>query len=222
MSDISILLPSLREKEVNIVIDEFAKTNRNVNYEIVVVSPFEVKGEKVVYVKEECSARSVSATRNAYFNSSSNYVVYFSDDCHPTNNCLYEMLNFVDGKKVPFIGAFKMLQGNREIGPFKCYNLGYACYGCTSKENIAKIGDAVFNKQFLYSWADCDLALRIWEIGGIVETCSKAIVNPKQIEDSIYLDHRKTFEKDFNVFCDIWHEKLGKSISREIGAINHK
>ncbi len=42
MAEVSILLPSLRRDAVLLRIQEFSATNANVDYEIVVVSPFAI------------------------------------------------------------------------------------------------------------------------------------------------------------------------------------
>ena len=220
-TDISILLPSLREDLLKRTIEEFAKTNFNVNYEIVVVSPFPIKTDKVVWLKENKRRGSVSATNIAYQFSKGNYKIYFSDDVSPNKDCLKNMLDFMETNKPPFIGAFKMMNTSEEIGPFGAYDKLYACYGCLSKETIQLIG-GFFNLSFMYSWADIDLSLRCWEIGGEVKICQNAIVLPRQVNDKIYQDHRNTFQKDFETFTNIWHDKLGKDIPREDGKVNRR
>jgi len=220
--NISILLPSVRPEAVKQTIREFAETNPGFDYEIVVVSPFEVQGENVIWVEEREPLGSVSATFMAYVHSRGKYVIYFSDDVTPGQNCLTEMYNFMEQHPAPFIGAFKMMDSTREIGPFGAYDKLYACYGCLSRETISKL-DGFFDTQFLFSWADIDISLRCWEIGGKVEICHTAVVYPHQIHDDVYKNHReKYWNSDVNQFFDIWHEKLGKDLPRFDGAVNKR
>ncbi len=221
-TEISILLPSLRPELLKRSIQEFDSTNSNVDYQIVVVSPFKVQAHKVKWIFEGEPRGSVWATNIAYTYSEGRYAVYFSDDVSPTKDCLKTMLAFMKDKETPFIGAFKMLTPEgRQIGPFGAYNKLYPCYGCLSEETCALL-EGVFYHKFLYSWCDIDLAMRCYSKGGKVEICQDACVIPRQVEDDIYKNHRQTFNQDFNTFCDLWHPTYGGDLPREIGAINHK
>lgn len=225
---ISILIPSLRETLLRQKITEFAFTNPTTRYEIVVVSPFEIKESNVIWIKDSAPFRgSVKATNQALGSARGEYVMYFSDDVSPTKDCLKNMTEFLKSREMsninPFVGAFRMNKPNgSQIGPFKVFNKLYACYGCISRKSLLKLNNILFKGNFLYSWCDCDFSLRVWELGGKVEVCQNAIVIPKQIEDEIYLNHRKTFNNDFEIFANLWYPKLGQNIAREIGSINHK
>lgn len=222
-TELSILLPSLRKELAERTIREFAQNNLNCNYEVIVVSPFEIEGERVRHVFEgDKQLGSVQATRLAYKYAQSPYIMYFSDDVSPANNCLNNMLEFVKSKSEPFIGAFKMMQGNKEIGPFGAYGRLYACYGMLSKDTIDAIG-GFFNSQYMYSWVDIDMSLRCWESKGKVEICDYAIVYPRQIEDDIYIKHRKeTWSQDVDTFMKLWHGKLGEGLEQIEGKVNRR
>jgi len=223
MKEISILLPSLRPQSVERVINEFTETNYDVDYEIVVVSPFHVKGKKVIWIKEDANRTgSVSATNVAHEHSTGIYVTYFSDDVHPTLGCLREMLDFMKSKPSIFLGAFKMIRpSGGEIGPFGAYNRLYACYGCITNYAINLIG-GLFHPSFVYSWCDIDLSLRCWTNKGTVEICEKAQVIPIQIEDELYKKHRERyFERDAETFLEKWHPILGQGLERNQG-VNKK
>jgi len=216
MKEISILLPSLRPEASELSIREFETTNPNVDYEIVLVSPFQpVYSHRVKWIKEQNVLGSVIATQMAWENSIGEYVMYFSDDVSPMGNCLRNMLEFMKTKTNPFIGASKMMnQNRREIGPFGAYKRLYACYGCMSRETV-KMLDGIFSRDFFYSWGDIDLSMKCWEQGGKVEICQDAIVIPRQIEDEVYKEHRsKYFQRDEEVFLSKWHDKLGKGYKR--------
>lgn len=221
--EISILLPSLRPELLKRSIDEFITTNKNVDYELVVVSPFKVQAPKVKWIYEGIQRGSVWATNLAYVYSESKYCVYFSDDVSPTKDCLKNMLNFMKDKGEYFIGAFKMLTpSGSQIGPFGCYKKLYACYGCMSEDTVKKL-EGVFHRDFLYSWGDIDASLKCWTNGGKVEICQDACVIPRQVEDDIYINHReKTFHLDVETFLNKWHPLLGEGYERSASAVNRR
>ncbi len=220
----SILLPSLRENLLKQRIIDWANTNPDEEYELVVVSPFKVQDPSVLWIKEKEKSNSVIATNVAHSYANGDYLVYFSDDVIPGKDCLKNMRKFIESQeKKPFLGAFKMIsQNGKEIGPFGSYDKLYACYGCISTKDIKLVDEIIFSPEFQYSWADIDLSLRIWEVGGEVKVCQDAIVIPNQIEDDIYKAHRNTFQTDFNNFTYLWHDKLGKGMERQEGLINRR
>jgi GT2 family glycosyltransferase len=219
---ISILIPSLRPEAIAKSIYEFDKTNPDVDYELIVVSPFKVQGIKTVWVEEQIPYGTIHACNVAFSHSKGDYTVYFSDDVSPTTNCLENMLLFMKNKKPPCVGAFKMETVlGKEIGPFGAYNKLYACYGCTPKLGMLDFRPYLDNS-FRDSWADIDFSLRVWEAGGTVEICPNAIVIPRQIEDDIYKTHRQRFQDDFEVFLSKWHDKLGQGMERKDGVVNRR
>lgn len=224
--EVSILLPSLREKLVSERIYQWAKTNPDVNYEIILVSPFQISDGKVNWINEGGQQRgSVHATNVAASVCQGEYMIYMSDDVQPTKDCLRNMLNFMKEEHLhPFLGAFKMLKsGNKEIGPFGAYDKLYACYGCISKADLLLVSNILFKPAFKYSWGDIDLSLRVWEKGGEVKICNTACVIPEQIEDELYQKHRKeTFQQDIDTFLGFWHKKLGGDMERNHEKVNKR
>ena len=221
---VSILLPSLREELVKQRVKEWVTNNPNTDFEIIVVSPFKIVGEHVLWTEDYPPFKgSVFATNLALSRAKGDYIIYFSDDVAPTKLCLKNMLEFMKDKPEPFLGAFKMFTPTgKEIGAFGAYKKLYACYGCLSRNTLLKLSNILFRPEFKYSWADIDLSLRVWELGGQVEICPIAGVIPKQVEDEVYRSHRTTFDQDFNTFANKWHPKYSKDIPREIGAINRR
>ncbi|MGK7903695.1 MAG: glycosyltransferase family 2 protein [Hormoscilla sp.] len=225
MPELSILLPSLRRENTIKRIEEFSQTNGEVDYEIIVVSPFVVEGDRVIHVLEDEPKGSVCAQNMAYANSSGKYIVIWTDDISPTNNCLVEMLNFVKGKPDPFIGVFRVKRKNGVEEPqWLIYGKLQVCFGCTSRNTITRVGgylDPVF-KSF---WSDPDLSLRTWEKGGQVSTCPSAwlISDPKELGSIEIVEQGNTskyLDKDIETFLNRWHEKLGTGMPRDPKVIN--
>lgn len=217
MPEVSITLPSLRREAVLRMIKELSMTNGNVDYEIIVVSPFTVKEDRVVHIYEENALGNIHAANVAYENSSGKYIMTWCDDVFPTINCISDMLNFVKNENDPFIGSFKIrYRQGHEHPQFGVYDKLYACYGFCSRDTINLIGgylDTVYKSH----WADPDIALRTWEKGGKVKVCPNAYVIMDHIDDEVTRNNsKKYFDNDKITFLNRWHDKLGKGIDRNL------
>jgi hypothetical protein len=221
MPEISIILPSLRRTLVLKRIKEFAKTTKGLDYEIIVVSPFPVKGERVVHIYEEKQLGTIHAHDVAYRNSLGVYIMPWADDSSPTMNCLSSMLSFVKGKKDPFVGSFRVKdRRGRELVQWSVYGKLYACFGCASKNTLKLIG-GYFDPAYKGYWADPDMGLRTWEKGGRVEVCPNAWVITEGFSDKVSTENSKNyFQHDTETFYNRWHDKLGKGIEKNFDAVN--
>ena len=221
MPEISIILPSLREKEVLERIKEFEITNGNFDYEIIVVSPFLVKGKKVIHIFEDKPRGVPLAYNSGYKDSSGQYICWWSDDISPTKNCLLNMVNFLKTKKPPFIGAFRIKDKKGiEHSQWKVYGKLYACWGSTSRKTINIIGK-FFDPIFKCYFADPDLSLRVWEKRGEVEVCPDAWIISHGLIDKIREENqRKYFSQDFETFLNRWHEIFGEGLKRDFYSVN--
>jgi len=221
MPEISVILPSIRLEEVLQRIKEFSITNQDSDYEIIVVSPFPVKGDKVVHIAEE-PLGCIHAHNTAYKNSSGKYIAYWGDRASPTTNCLSNMLNFVKSNTDPFIGSFRFKdsRGGRERRQWTVYGKLYAAFGCASRNTINIIG-GYFDPIFKAYWVDPDMCLRTWEHGGKVEICPNAWLEVNTFADQIAINNwGKYFDADKEAFFNRWHDKLGKGIRRDFHSVN--
>jgi GT2 family glycosyltransferase len=216
MAEISIILPTLRKDEALKRIKEFEMTNENIDYEIIVISPFYVEGKKIKQVLEKTPQGVIAAMNKGYEIASAHYVCWWSDAASPTQNCLLNMINFLKTKHSPFIGAFRIKNiHGRELSQWKAYERLYACWGCASKETINTVG-GLFDPVFHSYFADPDLGLRVWEKGGVVAVCPDAYIIINRIPgDKFRKFHKeKYFQNDMQIFFNRWHPKLGKSIKQ--------
>lgn len=215
MAEISVLLPSLRPHAVSRVVRELSLTNSNVNYEIIVVSPFHVEGEKVFHVTEKERKGVMHAINEAYKYASGEYIVIWSDDAYPENNCLQYMLDFIKSRDIPFVAGFRQKDvKGKELQQWSVYGKLYVGWLCTSKKTIDAVGD-LFSPIFKNYWADPDLSLRVWSMGGEVAVCRNAWVKIEQIVDQVKLNNLdSSFDDDTKAFFDRWHDKLGHNTKR--------
>src|SRR5689334_2533687 len=77
---ISLTLPSVFPDDLNRTLDMIYATTRTLDYEIVVVSPFEVAKPRVTWVREDEPRGNVPAQAAAFEHATGDFVVALSDD----------------------------------------------------------------------------------------------------------------------------------------------
>ncbi len=212
MPELSILLPSLRPMEVEKRIAEFSQTNPDVDYELIIVSPFSVAGKKVVHLLEIEKRGVLYAMNEAYKIASGDCIVPWSDDAAPCDNCLKNILEFVKSQpqEIPFVAGFAKVSPHGEgFGQWQVYGKLYVGWLCASKKTIESVG-GLFDLIYKNYWGDPDFCLRVWEKGGRVEVCKNAHIKIAQINDEVKSSNLNAcFEKDTETFFNRWHDKLG-------------
>ncbi|MDX9690771.1 MAG: glycosyltransferase [Alphaproteobacteria bacterium] len=218
---ISVILPSLREKSVNSRIQEMAACNPDCDYELLIISPFDVEGPHVVHIKEHVRRGVIYAMNDAYRYAKGHFIVLWSDDAQPTPNCLNAIADFVADKKPPFLASFrKQLSNGKETEQYSIYGRLAPGWLCTTKETIEMVG-GLFNPILKNYWADPDLAMRVWDKGGSAEVCREASITILQANDDIKQQNlTASFQKDMDTFFNIWHEKYGDGKPRIWWKIN--
>lgn len=216
MPEVSTILPSLRPDAVKQRIEEFAATNGNVDYEIIVVSPFILKEDRVVHIYEEKPLGTIHAHNIAYGRSSGEYIIPWSDDAVPTPKCISNMLSFVRRHKDPSVAAFRLKdREEKELALWCVYGKLVAAWGCVSKKTIQLIG-GYYDTAYKGYWADPDMCLRAWSKRVKVKVCPDAWLVMDNIVDSVRTDNwNKYFAQDTETFLNRWHHKLGKGITRD-------
>jgi GT2 family glycosyltransferase len=211
MPEVSILLPSLREQQVLRRLEEFSETNRELDYEIIVVSPFSVEGDKIVHLQETEQNGVLSAMNNAYAIAKSEFIVLWSDDAIPRENCIQNILEYARQKQGLYaVGFAKEDEKGAGFGQWQVYDKLYVGWLCTSKSTVDSVG-GLFDPIFTNYWGDPDLCMRIWENGGSVDVCNTALIQVAQSDDEVKSQNlAKSFSKDTERFLDRWHPKYGK------------
>lgn len=215
------MLPSLRPQAVASVICEFSRTDSSADYELIVVSPFPVAGERVVHVPETERRGVLFAMNRAYDAASGDYIVTWSDDALPQSDCLTRIVPFVRSHQAPFLACFgKRDERGRRSEQWSVYGRLYASWFCASRKTLEMMG-GLWDPIFKNYWADPDLSLRVYERGGGVEVCEIATIRVAQVWDDIKSQNLSTtFESDTAAFFDRWHHKFGRGKKRVWTSIN--
>lgn len=215
MAVISILLPSLRPEAAARVVKDFSLTNSAADYEIIVVSPFKVNGEKVVHIFEKERRGVMFAMNQAYKVATGEYIVGWSDDALPENDCLEHIVDFVQSHDGLFIAGFRLrnIKG-KELEQWNIYGKLHACWFCVPRKTLDAVG-GLFDPAYKNFWADPDLSMRVWDQEGEVGLCPNAWITVAQIDDKVKADNlNSSFDADAAFFFDRWHDKFGKNLRR--------
>jgi GT2 family glycosyltransferase len=211
---VSITLPSVRPDLVEQRIKDYERTCADINYELIIVSSFVVEGPNVIHVPEHTRLGATGAQHEAYDHASGQYVVWMSDDAVPTPGCIKNIVEFVSGKREPFIAAFRVRNAAnhfRERAQAAIYGKLFACWGCASRGTIEQIG-GFFDTVYFATHTDVDQSLRCWNSGGEVLTCPSAWMVWDDADDELksraYLS--KWEERDGAIFRARWDPVFGK------------
>jgi GT2 family glycosyltransferase len=205
MPDIAILLPSLRPTAALACVNAFRATQPDVDYEIVLVSPFVIVDAHTQWI-EERTPRGVNAAMNlAHSAAIAPVVAFWADDARPAIGCLRAMLDALQATPGATLGAFRMRYPHGgEADQWAVYGQHYACFGAIRKTDADDAG-GLFDERFRSYWADPDLALRVVSLGGLVRLVADAWVIIDQIDDELArTTNAARFTLDFKTFAQAW------------------
>lgn len=210
MPEISILLPSIRPDLAQRCIEEFAATAAQVDYEIILVSPFDISLPRVVHIPELERRGVIHAMNEAYRIASANLVVLWSDDARPLPGSLEQMRRFMYQHPGPLLAGFRKRDTTgRESEQWSVYGKLYVGWLCAKKETIEMAG-GLFDPAFRNYWADPDLSLRVYRIDGQVAVCPDAWIEIGQAVDEVkQANLSSSFERDTETFFAKWQDRMG-------------
>jgi len=218
---VSVLLPSIRQDSARRVVELFDQTQGAFDYEIVLVSPFEILHPRVVNVLETERGGVVRAMGAALAAAASEHIVLWSDDALPAPGCLEAIHRFVVDKPSPFVAGFsKRERSGRVNEQWSVYSKLYVGWLCASRRTIAEVG-GLLDPVYKNYWSDPDFCMRIWDAGGSVAVCPDAWIEIDQIDDVVKSGNLSaSFDLDTRVFFDRWHGKYGRGRPRVWWRIN--
>ncbi len=203
---VSITLPSLFPDHLNKTISLIQARTRSVDYEIIVVSPFEVTGPRVVWVREDQPRGNVPAQRAAFAHATGDFVLAFTDDAELAPGWDAQCLqNFASRERGQELFCLGLNLRTRTVGT--AFGIYYPFFPFARRSCFAKIG--YFCEPYKAHFADVDLGFRIWDAGGRCEFSEKPLVtlhNPIGREAS---HKNKTLTEDMASFVARWAPKYG-------------
>ncbi|NER03544.1 MAG: hypothetical protein F6K17_13445 [Okeania sp. SIO3C4] len=217
-------MPTLNEKLAEVAINKIHETTENIDYEIIVVSPFEMSGPNIKWIPEAKATGSCRAHATAWEASEGDIIVTMCDDLYPAPRCFQEMIEFlIEREKIYFpyscgLNHQDMRKTGKHFGTLFGYY--YPFYPALSRKSIEKI-DGYHLRDYASHYCDCDMAMRVWDAGGRCELCHKAIIHSI---DNLGIPEIKTLsnerpigshQKGYEIFLGKWKEKYGKEWGRQ-------
>lgn len=210
---VSILLPSISPELGTRAIQSILDTTQGLDIEIVLVAPYKYSHPLVLSVEEPKQQGCVKAYRTAYQSSTGDFVIPLPDDWLTPPFWLHRLLNFFSAHEpsdhtpyccgLPVWGRF----GNAIGTVFGRY---YPYTPLCRRTSVEKIG-GFYHSDFVGSWADPDIALRIWNAGGRCDVCLDSFLvaasnRSKYPEGPHKYSH---FDRDYLTFSEKWHPIFG-------------
>lgn len=212
MTKVSITLPSIHQKVCEVTVNKILEITRDVDYEIVVVSPVEIRAPKVKWVIQSEPMGSYAAWNLAYLHSQGELIVTWADDSDPIEpNWLKNAYDFYLNRSQSFFPyACDINSGVFHI----VYGYLYPSGIMISRQSIEKIG-GYFDPAYHGYYGDPDLGLRVWAAGGRCEVCPHAgwrgIKDRLGAPTSHALEPSNLFQKDHQTFLNRWHHIYGNN-----------
>ena len=217
----SLSLPTLRRQNLELVLEHIHHCSQGADYEVVVVSPFEVAGERLVHVPEEQASGNCPAHAAAYEASSGEYIITFTDDIIPTPGWLDGLQQLMEHKETrhfPFCGGLH--RANWQIFG-TVYGLYYPYFPVLSRRSAEHLG-GYFSRDFAAHFGDPDLAMRVWDRGGRCELLPEVQIYGLHQLDCTDESHHKctSLERDSRVFQAKWKERYGTDFGHQLRDFN--
>lgn len=205
---LSIILPSLRPSQLAQCLASIERYTRDTDYEVVVVSPFDIDPHpNVVHVKEARREGVCQATTNGYERAKGEYIILIPDYSRVTPLWAANMIAFMrPHDNEIFQGGFQRFDATGELPELTIYGKLYAPFSCIRKDKVPCVGD-LFDCYYKSFYADPDLSLRVWHNGGRVETCPNSwVYYTTHCEDDVHQSsYNSYFLRDQEAFFQRWY-----------------
>lgn len=207
---LSLTLPSLFPDALAITMKNIEATTRDVDYEVVVVSPFEVSGPRIRWVPEGTPSGNCGAHRKAFDACTGDVVIALSDD-----------VRLADGWAATYVRNF--LEAERR-NPQLCLGLRagnvlgtvfgiYYPYFPGARRSTFEAAGGYFSDQLRARFGDPDIALRIWTMGGRCEFTTKSLIafdERRSPEEDARTHKQSALERDMATFLATWEPVYGQ------------
>lgn len=207
---LSVLVPTLFPDLARAAIDDLRPQLIDVEHEFVVVSPMEIAGERIVWVKEESPQGATAAGNHAFAAARGEIVLVAGDDVRFSKGAVAEALAaFADpARPKPLAITFP-----HRLRAFDCV---WCVFGRLFPTIFAfgradaEMTGGYLDPGYRTGCADPDLGLRIWAAGGQVR---RARANVRMLDDRKGhgegpMKTNAVIEKDVARFTGIWRPKF--------------
>lgn len=216
---LSIVLPSLFPQSLLRVLGNVQATTHEIDYEFLAVTPFEVSGPNVVWVREEVPRGTVAAHAAAYAAMTGDILVALSDDVTLADDWAGIALAALEEREAENRGGAFCLglhQSNFAVGTV--FGIYFPFFPFVRASTLRAVG-GYYDPAYVAGYADPDLGLRIWKAGGRCERTSLPLITRTVRAGQEDIDPpAKTSAselRDIRTFAERWGVHYGKGWATE-------
>ncbi|CAK0775844.1 hypothetical protein CCP2SC5_60052 [Azospirillaceae bacterium] len=223
MPRVSITLPSLRPNFLSQCLAAIYESAEYDDYEVLVVSPFEVRADKVRWIEEKQKNGNCRAHALAYEHASGDIIVAMTDYIIPRRKWLknaVEHVSFYERKIFPYCSGL-FWSNSSAIGPTigTIFGRYYPYYPIATRKSLEAIG-GWYSCEFVANYGDADIGLRIWAAGGACQVCWDSVIAASYARSmvpshQIGLKAQEQISCDQMVFVKKWQKIYGEGWSTE-------
>lgn len=216
---ISIVLGSIRPSQLAQCLASIGRYTRDIDYEVVVISPFDFEPPpNVVHVKEVEPKGYYKAIASAFEVAKGEYILHIADDCRATPFWAANMIAFMRPHDDEiFEGSFRHFDVRGEEAEQGHYGKLIAPFICIRKDKAEQIG-GLMDCYYESFYGDPDLSFRVWHSGGRVETCPDAWIYHPDCKDELYDCRYSTyFNRDLQAFIRRWYPIFARQEDSPLG-----
>ncbi len=213
---ISVIMPCLTEALAAAAINSMLVHSRNVDLELVIISPFVVFGQRIIHVPEEKPRGVCYAHQLGYAASTGEIIVAMSEDNLILPGWLddiADLLSAYEQKYFPFIGGL-----HRPDVPWfgTVYGRYYAYFPVATRRSIEACGGWL-SDDYKGHFGDADLSLRAWLVGGHCALLPNDRLYGNKLDTKHIVSTFKqgSLDRDFQTLFAKYHSRLGTEFTTD-------
>lgn len=209
---LSLVLPSIFPNAFKRTLDKIVATTRNVDYEVLAVTPFEVAGANVRWIREDTPKGVIHAHATAYEHMAGDILVALSDDALLVDAWADGALaSLIEQETHSASVCLGLHQTNLIVGTV--FGIYYPFYAVIRKQVLERVG-GYYDPAYIAHFADPDLALRVWRGGGRCVRTEWPLIErvPRQGGESVDPPAKSgtTRQRDLATFVARWGTVYGQ------------
>jgi GT2 family glycosyltransferase len=207
----------MRPAQIVECIKSIESDQAKVRHEIIVVTPADVWPDvsdlrhidNVHLIAEPMARGVVSAVSRGFSYATGEFVCTLSDECRVCPGWSRNMIDFLEQEGADeVLGNFRVFDKS-PTKEFYYYHRKFSIFPFLSRHLIRALPGGFFDDRFRCFYADPDLGLRVWQIGGRVLTCENASIFHPYVRDENNNKNRSQYEQaDKKVFRERWDKEF--------------
>ncbi len=206
---ISISLPSLYPNLLYSALERIYSTTGKFDVEIVVMSPFEMSGPDIKWVREDTPGGNCAAHALAYEHATGEVLITLTDDLLPQDGWLETILaRLAEGERRNPLFVTSLHNSLGALGT--TFGIYYPYLPVLSRHTLRAIS-GYFSRDYIAHFGDADIGLRTWHAGGRCEPCLEAVVTFLDRRGSVQESPHKSsaLKQDAATFLAKWKSIYG-------------